>query len=172
MQEPGCYEDYPVAIVIGSNLLSLLIYGIGAGILYQYGLIWLIGYILYILILEFRLLSGHCVDCYYYGKTCAFGKGRLSSLFFRKGNPERFSRMTLTWKDIVPDLLAFMVPVLAGILLLLRQFSWTVLLLITALLLLGFMGNALVRGHLACRYCRQRMIGCPAEQLFDTTKKP
>jgi hypothetical protein len=105
MQEPGCKENYPVTTVIGSNLLSVLIWGIGAYILYQFGLIWLIGYVLYILLLEFRLLIGHCVDCYYYGKTCAFGKGRLSSLFFRKGSPEQFSRMKITWKDIVPDFL-------------------------------------------------------------------
>ena len=69
MQGPGCYENYPTTIVIGSNLLSFLIYVIGAFILYQFSLIWIILYLLFILILEFRLLSGHCVDCYYYGKT-------------------------------------------------------------------------------------------------------
>jgi len=86
MQEPGCYENYPTMIVFGSNLLSFLIYGIGAFILYKFGLILVIFYVLFILFLEFRLLSRHCVDCYYYGKTCAFGKGRLSSLFFPGAN--------------------------------------------------------------------------------------
>jgi hypothetical protein len=172
MQEPGCKENYPVAIVIGSNLLSLLIYIIGACILFQFSIVWVICYVIFILLLEFRLLGGHCVDCYYYGKTCAFGKGRLSSLFFRRGSPEKFSRMELTWKDIVPDFLAFMIPLIAGILLLAQEFSWTVLILIIALFLLGFLGNALVRGQLACRYCKQREIGCPAEHLFNKTKKP
>ena len=82
MQEPDFYENYPTVIVIVSNLLSFLIYGIGAGILYMVGLIWVTCYVLFILFLEFRLMSRHCVDCYYYGKTCAFGKGRLSPLFF------------------------------------------------------------------------------------------
>ncbi len=172
MQEPGCKENYPIGIVIGSNLLSLLIYVIGAIILFQLSIIWVICYVIFILFLELRLLGGHCVDCYYYGKTCAFGKGRLSSLFFRRGDPEKFSRMKLTWKDILPDFLAFMVPVLAGILLLVQEFAWTILILTIALLLLGLIGNALVRGHLACRYCRQREIGCPAEQLFNKPKKP
>jgi hypothetical protein len=171
MQEPGSKENYPTAIVIGSNLLSLLIYGIGAFILFRFGIIWVIGYVFFILILEFRLLSGHCVDCFYYGKTCAFGKGRLSSMFFQKGNPEKFSQMTLTWKDIIPDFLMFMIPVLAGILLLIQEFTWIVLILIITLFLLGFLGNALVRGQLACRYCKQREIGCPAERLFNKTKK-
>jgi hypothetical protein len=171
MQVPCCRENYPAAIVIGSNLLSFLIWGIGAFILFRFSTILVACYVIFVLILEFRLVSGHCTDCYYYGKTCAFGKGRLSSLFFRKGNPENFSRMNLTWKDIIPDFLAFMIPVLAGILLLIREFTWTVLILVIALFLLGFLGNALVRGQLACRYCKQREIGCPAEQLFDKTKK-
>ncbi|MEI7857925.1 MAG: hypothetical protein WCH85_10535 [Methanomicrobiales archaeon] len=170
MQEKGCYENYPALIVIGSTLLSLLIYVFGAIILYRFGLNWVICYVLLILILEVRLLGGHCVDCYYYGKTCAFGKGRMSSLYFQKGNPNRFSEMKIAWKDIAPDFLVIAIPVLAGILALMQEFSWTVLILIIALLLLGFPGNAYVRGHRACRYCKQRESGCPAEQLFNKTK--
>ena len=170
MQEPGCHENYPTKIVIASNLVSLLIYGIGAYILYKFSLIWVIGYVLFILLLEFRLLSRHCVDCYYYGKTCAFGKGWLSSLFFPKGQPEQFNQKKITWKDIVPDFLVFIIPILAGILLLIQEFTWIILSLIIALFLLGFFGNALVREQLACRYCKQREIGCPAEQLFDNKK--
>jgi hypothetical protein len=171
MQGTECHEKYPATTVIVSNMVSFLIYGIGVYLLYRFGLIWVIGYVLYILLLEFRLLSGHCVDCYYFGRTCAFGKGYLSSLFFKRGQPERFGRMKITGKDIVPDFLVFIIPVLAGILLLLQEFTWTVLILIVALFLLGFSGNALVRGQLACRYCKQREIGCPAAQLFDKTKQ-
>lgn len=171
MQEPGCYETYPVKIVFASNLVAFIIYGIGAWILYQFGLIWVIGYVFFIILIEFRLLSRHCVNCYYYGKTCAFGKGRLSSLFFVRGQQEQFIQKKLSWKDIVPDFLVFIIPVLAGILLLIQGFTWIMLILIIALVLLGFLGNALVRGQLACRYCKQREIGCPAQQLFVTTKK-
>ena len=171
MQEPGCYENYPTLIVIVSNLLSFLIYVIGAFILYPYSFIWVICYVLFILLLEFHVLSRHCVDCYYYGKTCAFGKGRLSSLLFHRGQPERFNQLKITWKDIVPDFLVFIVPVLAGIILLIQGFSLTILILIIALIILGFYGNAFVRGQLACRYCKQRAIGCPAAQLFDKKNK-
>jgi len=172
MQEPGCKENYPLGTVFLANLLSFLIYGIGAYILLQSGITWAIAYVLFIIIFEFRLISGHCPDCYYYGKTCAFGKGSLSALLFNKGSPEKFTAMTITWKDIVPDFLLFIIPVLAGILLLVQGFSWTILILIMVLLLLGFAGNALVRGQLACRYCKQREIGCPAAELFNKTEKP
>ncbi len=171
MQEPRCRENYPIPVVILSNLLTLLIYAIGIYILYQLSIVLVVIYVIFILALEFRLLGGHCVNCYYFGKTCAFGKGRLSALFFTKGSPERFNEKPITWKDIVPDFLTFLIPMIAGIVLLVQQFSWTVLILIIALFLLGFVGNALVRGKLACKYCKQRSIGCPAELLFDKKRK-
>ena len=167
MQEPAGYEQYPIGYVICANLLSLSMYCIGAFLVYQLNHVWVIPYILFILLLEFRLLSRHCVNCYYYKKTCAFGKGRLSGLLFSKGVPERFCQKKITGKDIVPDFLVFIIPVLIGILLLLIEFRLLILILIIVLLVLGFIGNALVRGQLACRYCRQKEIGCPAAQLFD-----
>ena len=82
MQVPAGYEQYPTGIVIASNLLSFFMYLIGAFLVYQVGIIWVMLYLLFIILLEFRLPGGHCVDCYYYGKTCAFGKGRLSGMVF------------------------------------------------------------------------------------------
>jgi hypothetical protein len=167
MQEPAGHEQYPTRTVIASNLLSFFMYLIGAFLVYQVGLVWVILYILFIIVLEFRLLGRHCVDCYYWGKTCAFGKGRLSCLIFPKGTPERFLQKKITWKDIIPDFLVFIIPVFAGILLLLNEFQWIILFLVIVLLILGFFGNALVRGQLACKYCKQKEIGCPAVQLFE-----
>ena len=134
---------------------------------FNFGLIWAILNILCIIILEFRLLGGHCTDCYYYRKTCAFGKGRLSCIFSPKGIPERFRHKKITWKDIIPDFLVFIVPVIAGIILLLNEFQWIILFLVIILLILGFIGNAFVRVQLACKYCKQKEIGCPAVQLFE-----
>jgi hypothetical protein len=124
-------------------------------------------YLLFVLVLEYRVVSRHCVDCYYYGKTCAFGKGRLSCLIFPKGEPERFCRNTMTWKDMIPDFLVLLIPLLAGIAELIGEFRWPTLLLLILILILGFPGTGFVRQQLACRYCKQREIGCPASQLFD-----
>jgi hypothetical protein len=94
-------------------------------------------------------------------------KGRLSSIIFPKGTPERFRQKKITWKDIIPDFLVFIVPVIAGCILLLIEFQWVILILVIVLLILGFIGNAFVRGQLACKYCKQKEIGCPAVQLFE-----
>lgn len=80
--------------------------------------------------------------------------------------------MTLTWKDIVPDVPACVIPVLAGVPLLTRAFSWTVLVLVIALLITGFAGNAFVQCQRACCSCKQREIGYPAEQILGKPGKP
>jgi hypothetical protein len=165
-----CFEKYPFWIVACSNLVSVLIYLIGAFIIYKVGFIWLILYIVFILSLEFRLIKGHCVDCYYYGKMCAFGKGKISSIFFRKGDASKFCRKRMNWTDILPDFLVSLIPIVAGTIILTRDFNWSLLLAVLALFILTSAGNGAVRGQLACKYCKQREIGCPAQKLFSKTK--
>ena len=167
MKETKYYENYPYHFVIISNLLSLTIYTIGAIIINLLGTIWLFIYLAYIVFLEIRLLGKGCVNCYYYGKRCAFGRGKLCSLFFKKGKPEKFTSGPFTWKNILPDLLVAIIPIIIGIIMIIINFNWILLTLIILLFLLASIGNRLVRGSLACKYCKQRELGCPAEKLFS-----
>ena len=113
MEEVKCYENYPYWIIIISNLLQLLIYTIGVIIIKPLGIIWLLIYLAYIVFLEIRLLRKSCINCYYYGKRCAFGKGKLCSLFFKKGNIENFATNdNMTWKNLIPDMLVSIIPVI------------------------------------------------------------
>lgn len=167
MEQQRYYKDYPARIVLVSNIVSLSIYFIGGFLLYQIGFLWLLLYLAYIFILELRLLKGHCVDCYYFGRTCAFGKGKLSSFFFKRRNPKNFCQNKMTWKNIIPDFLILIIPATSGFIALLINFNWFVLILLVLLIFLGFSGNALVRGRLTCKYCKQRELGCPAQKLFE-----
>lgn len=167
MEQQKCYENYPTWIVAVSSLVSFAIYFIGGFLIYQIGFPWLVFYASYIFILELRLLKGHCVDCYYFGKTCAFGKGRLSSFFFKRGDPTKFGQKKITWKDIAPDFLVSVMPIVSGIVILIINFNWLILFLLALLFFLGFSGTALVRGKLACKHCKQRELGCPAQKLFE-----
>lgn len=171
MEKIDYYENYPMWIVFISNLLSVLIYLIGAFIVYQIGIIWFIIYLCYLMLLEIRLLKKSCIDCYYFGKTCAFGKGRISCLFFKKGDLERFSQRKASWKDMLPDLLVALVPAVICIFLLFINFNLLLLLLLILLIVLSSFGNGFVRDKLACKYCKQRELGCPAEQLFQKAEK-
>ena len=165
------FENYPCWIILVSNLVSIAIYLIGAFIIYQLGTIGLLFYLVFIFGLEIRLMKRSCANCYYYGKYCAFGKGKISSLFFKRGNSHKFIKDKITWKDILPDFLVSIIPIIAGIVLLILNFNWLIISLIVLLIILTSAGNGFVRGSLACKFCKQREIGCPAEQLFNRAKK-
>jgi len=171
MRELKMFENYPCWIILISNLVSIAIYLIGAFIIYQLGTIWLLFYLVFIFGLEIRLMKRSCANCYYYGKYCAFGKGKISSLFFKRGNSHKFIKDKITWKDILPDFLVSIIPIIAGIVLLILNFNWLIISLIVLLIILTSAGNGFVRGSLACKFCKQREIGCPAEQLFNRAKK-
>ena len=170
MEEPKCYDNYPIWIVVVSNAVAVAIYTLGAFIIYQIGWAWLIPYVLYIAWLEVRVMTRSCVNCYYFGKVCAFGKGKLSARFFSKGEPDTFRQDEIGWKDIVPDMMVSLIPIVTGVVLLVIDFSWLLISLVLAILLLTAVGNGIVRGSLACKHCKQRETGCPAERLFARSK--
>jgi hypothetical protein len=165
------YENFPVWIVILSNLVAFLIYGLGFLVLHRLGLLFSVGYLVYVLALEFRLLRNHCTNCYYWGKTCGFGKGRLSSLLFKKGDIAKFCDNNITWKDMIPDVLVTLIPLGAGIYLLAMDFDFIILSILFLLVFLTTMGNGFVRGTLTCRHCKQKELGCPADLLFNKGKE-
>ena len=168
MKKEKRYENYPAWMVATTVVFSLLTYFLGAYIIYQLGLAWLAAYIVYILWLEFRLMT-HCTNCYYYGKYCASGRGKLACLFFKKGK-KKFGNMKLTWTSLVPDMLVSVIPIVIGIWLLINRFDWAIVGAIVVLFLLMSAGNAVLHGSIICKYCKQRQLGCPAERLFDKRK--
>lgn len=170
METKTIYENYPVGTVILSNLVSLAIYAIGLLIIFRLGLVISLLYLLFILGFEFRLIRYHCTNCFYWGKRCGFGKGRLSSLFFKKGDISKFCRKDMTWRDMIPDILISLVPLVIGIILLILKFDLILFLGLIVLLLLTSMGNGFIRGTLTCNYCAQRELGCPAYVLFNKAK--
>jgi hypothetical protein len=167
---PPCRDRYSLWAVAASTAVSVSTYLIGAYLMYRAWPPLALCYLAFVLFLEIRLLKDHCVDCAYYGKVCAFGKGVVSAWFFPRGDPARFCQRKISWIDILPDFLVTLVPMATGILLLIGQFDPLILILVVALFLLGFAGTGLVRTRIACRFCRQRDLGCPAEQLFGKSR--
>jgi hypothetical protein len=167
MEITKSHENYPLRIVILSNSVSILIYF--SGFIITFGLSWIaaILYLVFILALEFRLLSKHCINCYYWGKICGFGKGRLSSIFFKRGDPSKFCEGSFTWNNMIPDLLVSLIPLLIAIGLMIVKFKFILLFATIMLIVLTTFGNGYIRGNLTCKYCRQREKGCLAEQLFS-----
>jgi hypothetical protein len=168
MEVPRTYENFPFRIVFLSNLVSGLIYI--SGFIITFRLHWIVAaiYVAYLLVLELRLLSQHCTACYYWGKTCGFGKGRISRVFFKKGDPSKFCGDNMSWKEMIPDLLITLIPLVIGIVLLIHSFEILLLSAVVLLIVLTTSGNGYIRGNLTCKYCKQRETGCPAYKLFNS----
>jgi hypothetical protein len=165
------YENFPPCLVAVANALPIAIYAAGTYVMAHFGIAAAALYLLYCALMEFRVLAISCRRCYYFGKVCAFGKGKISAWIFKQRDPRPFEEKSISWKDLVPDFLTSILPLLAGGVLLLRQFSWLTLAVLVLLLVLSSAGNAAVRGGFACKHCRQRELGCPAERLFNKGKR-
>ncbi len=171
MHEKQLFDNFPLWIPILSGALSLTIYAIGIYIFSQLGILYAILFFIFCLWLELKTLRGSCKYCYYFGKTCGLGRGKICALIFKKGDPNKFIEKDISWKDLIPDFLVLILPIVGGIIVLIRDFSWLILSLMVILIILSMAGNAMIRGSLACKYCRQRELGCPAERLFNKNAK-
>lgn len=160
------YENYPLGTVVLSNTLSLALYGLGFYVINKLGLLFSLLYLLYVLILEYRLIKS-CANCYYWGRVCGFGKGKISALFFKKGEPSRFCMKKMTWRDLLPDMLVSLIPLVIGVVLCILKFDFFLLLALLLILFLTTRGNGFIRGKLTCLYCKQKELGCPAYSLFN-----
>jgi hypothetical protein len=167
MTRSEVYEPYPAWIVAICNLVSWTAYAIGAILLANLWIWLLVPYLLYVLWLEARLLKTGCMNYAYYGKVFAFGKGKLCAMAFKRGDPQRLAEHEISWAEVLPDFLVSILPLIGGVALLVRDgWDWLIAGLSVMLLALAFIGTGLVRGSLACTYCKQRELGCSAYELF------
>jgi len=170
-KKPEIYEDFPVHIVILVNILTLAVYVAGAYIMFTLNLVTGILYVVFLVILEFQVYREGCRYCFYYGKLCAFGKGMIAQLFFKKGEPKEFCKRELNWKDFVPQILVVAVPLVVGIALLIsRGFSILILLALIYPVLSWFALNPIIYGKITCPHCKQGSICCPALKFFTKGK--
>ena len=166
MKEPEAFEKYPLSTVFVFQLVSLLNYLVGLYLLSRINTMLAGLFVLYLIGLELSVYREGCVCCYYYGKRCMSGRGKLAALLFKKGDPKKFCAKQVNWKNLLPQVLVSLVPVLAGIFLLLQGFTWPILLLTIFPIFLWFLGNPPIYGKLGCPHCKQGRICCPANEFF------
>ncbi len=99
-----------------------------------------------------------CTNCYYYGKRCSMGWGKLAALMFKPGRIERFP--TSVGIKIAPAVYGSLtaIPLVILVVLMLKRFHPVQLGLFAFLLVLGVY-SWLSRPR-ACARCKMRYI-CP-----------
>ncbi len=171
MEPEKRFESYPAKYVFLGNAFNLACYAMGAYIMLGFGQLVCVLYLLYCFLMELSVLREGCVNCHYYGKTCFCGKGWLCAKFMKKGTrPEVFSKK-VTWMMFVPSFIVAFMPIVGGVVQLLTRFDWALLIVLAVLVPFYFIGNAAIHGAFACKYCKQRQLGCGACEMFEKRGK-
>lgn len=149
-------EEYPWWLVVAGNLLMLAWIGLGTASCYFLNHIAAWIFLAVALLLVFVVLRKLvCTNCYYYGKRCASGWGKLSALMFKQGDIEQFNdSVGVKLAPAIYGLLT-LVPLVLGTIAAVRDFSVAKVIVLAALLLLGFYSGAISRKK-SCSQCKMR----------------
>ena len=169
-REPEAFEGYPCSTVFISNFVNLMVCVVGVYLVWQLGALWGVLFIVFLLGNEFFIYKHGCSCCYYYGKRCAFGRGKVARFFVKKDDPKKFCQRNVTWLNLLPVIVASLVPVIVGVILLIWDFRLFILILTLVPLLNWFVFNPLIFGRLGCLHCKQGRICCPANDFFSKKK--
>ncbi|MHB8894369.1 MAG: hypothetical protein ACYC99_04210 [Candidatus Geothermincolia bacterium] len=149
-------EEYSVAAVIDTNLAMVLWIALGTDACYFFSHIVAWVYLGIAVLLVFVVLRKLvCTNCYYYGKRCATGWGKLASMMFKRGDIERFNdSIGVTLAPVIYGLLT-VVPLVLGTIATVMHFSWLKVLVLAGLALVGFYSGSVGRKK-SCKACKMR----------------
>ncbi|MHA1966204.1 MAG: hypothetical protein ACW964_00255 [Candidatus Hodarchaeales archaeon] len=160
-------EEYPIGIVCVSVTITIISYLLGAIVLY---LVHPFLGFLFLLLVIFTILVSmklRCTHCFYLGKYCNFGLGKLAAILFKKGNSKDFNNPRKVIPTAILSFGTILLPIIAGIGLLIINFTLVNLGILLAYLLFGILPNFFVRGNY-CDKCMQGQLGCPS---YEKMKK-
>jgi hypothetical protein len=168
------FESYPLWMTFVYYLVSLLIYLPGLYLTYLILPVFAILFFFYIMYLEIQVLREGCRRCYYYGKRCVCGKGKIAKVFMKKDTKVKFNEKEVTGKSMIPSMLPPFFALIAGIYLTYMSwpnFSFIIVGLAIIPLIVTFLGNPILYGKIACLHCKQGKLGCPACDFFMKMEK-
>jgi len=157
-------EEFPKFQIILGNLLMTLWIALGtAACWFLYPLAGRI-YLIVAVVLVFLVLRWLvCRNCYYYGKWCPIGWGKLSALLFKQGSIEKFGKSPgVKLAPVIYGLLS-LVPLIFVIIALVKEFTASKIgVLVLLLLVSGY--SAVGNRKKSCANCKMRTI-CPGSAV-------
>jgi hypothetical protein len=153
-------ETFPLSRVIFGNVLMLIWMGLGTiacwFVLPVVAWIYLAAAIIMIFVVLRKLV---CKNCYYYGKQCALGWGKVSALFFSPGSIEEFSSCAGIKAAPITYGLLTLIPLVLCIIALVQAVTVLKIAVLVLLLAVSVYSGAISR-KVACTNCKMRLI-CP-----------
>jgi len=151
-------EESSKTLIIFDNLMIVLWIAVGTLSCWFFNAImaWLyLGFAIIVIYIILRKIV--CTGCYYYGKWCHIGWGKLSSLFFKKGNLEEFKKCVEG--KLVPIVYMSLMLIPIVLLLIVTIFEYNHLKLVLILLFIGLsVYITFISKMHGCRQCKMRYL--------------
>ena len=153
-------EEYPVKTVITANIamLSLIFLGTILSAFYKLkaGVIFVIFAVIMVYVV-LRIII--CHNCYYHGRLCPHGWGKIAAIFTKKGYTSRFgSSKALILAPLTYGILIF-APIIMVSVSMVTNFTFQKALLLTVFIFLGLLSTLILRKK-SCALCKMKYI-CP-----------
>ena len=157
--EQGLEEHSKATIVLG-NLIMILWIALGTiACWFLFPLIAWIYLALAVMTVYLVLRKLVCTNCYYYGKWCGMGWGKLAALFFKQGSMERFgTSIGVKLAPITYGLLT-LIPLICLVISIVQGFAVPKLIVLLLLLLVAVYSGFISRKK-GCTNCKMKLI-CP-----------
>jgi hypothetical protein len=153
-------ETFPLSRVIFGNSMMLVWIGLGTiACWFVYPVVAWIYLAAAIIMIFFVLRKLVCTNCYYYGKQCALGWGKISALFFNPGSIEQFSTCVGIKAAPITYGLLTLIPLVFCIVALVQEVTVIKAAVLVLLLAVSVYSGAISR-KMACTNCKMRLI-CP-----------
>jgi len=153
-------EEHPKSGAILGNSLMLLWIALGTAACWflEPVIAWI--YLPFAVVTVFGVLRWLvCTKCYYYGKWCPIGWGKLSALLFKKGNIEDFDKSIGVKLAPITYGLLTLVPLVCVVVSMVQDFIIPKVIVLVALLVFSAYSGAISRRG-TCKECKMRLV-CP-----------
>jgi hypothetical protein len=168
MVYPDAYPSGTVCFSLGHLVLSD---ALGAFILYQLHPLFGAAYILLCAVCLIVCLNYRCRFCWYFGKRCYAGLGKLAGVLFEPGEPAGFAKPGNLIPAAIFSFTVLLLPLLVILVIVLIGFSWLNLALLLSYLLVVVAPGFVLRKSLVCDHCKQGELGCPAYEGMQGKRK-
>lgn len=162
--EQGLEEHPKSGVVLGNSLMLLWIAMGTIGCWFLEPIIaWIylpVAFVTVFVVLR-RLV---CTKCYYYGKWCPIGWGKLAALLFKQGNVEDFGQgIGVKLAPMTYGLLT-LVPLVCTVVSMIQDFTIPKVVVLVGLVLFSVYSGAISRRR-SCQNCKMRLAcpGCAAK---------
>jgi membrane-bound metal-dependent hydrolase YbcI (DUF457 family) len=151
-------HSYPKPVILIRWIILGAAFALGIYFFWSFHPALGLAYVIYSLIaLTLILPLSRCASCFYYGKACNTGWGRVAAYLFPKGDETKYVE---NYSYAIFLHLLWILPLLASLAQLARRRSVLALILFGAYLLVLLMDKITLK-RLACARCHQREF-CPA----------